>query len=149
MKSITWDYPNPHLLPLTVDDQHLDAMRHTNNVVYLAWVEQVAWHHSHQLGLSWDDYVRLGHGMVARRHELDYLAPTVAGDQLLLATWIISADRLSITRAYQFVRQSDHKTVFRGTTRWVCVDIESGRPRRLPAEFKRAYQRALLPGAAP
>ncbi len=31
MKSITWDYPNPHLLPLTVDDQHLDAMRHTNN----------------------------------------------------------------------------------------------------------------------
>jgi acyl-CoA thioester hydrolase len=65
MKSITWDYPNPHLLPLTVDDQHLDAMRHTNNVVYLAWVEQVAWHHSHQLGLSWDDYVRLGHGMVA------------------------------------------------------------------------------------
>lgn len=145
MTSITWDYPNPHLLPLTVDDQHLDAMRHTNNVVYLAWVEQVAWDHSHQLGLSWDDYVRLGHGMVARRHELDYLAPTVAGDQLLLATWIIRADRLSITRAYQFVRQSDHKTVFRGTTRWVCVDLESGRPRRLPAEFERAYQGCLVP----
>ena len=145
MKSIAWDYPNPHLLPLTVDDQHLDAMRHTNNVVYLAWVEQVAWNHSHQLGLSWEDYVRLGHGMVARRHELDYLAPTVAGDQLLLATWIIAADRLSITRAYQFVRQSDHKTVFRGTTRWVCVDLESGRPRRLPAEFERAYQGCLVP----
>lgn len=144
MKSISWDYPNPHLLPLTVDDQHLDAMRHTNNVVYLAWVEQVAWDHSHQLGLNWDDYVRLGHGMVARRHELDYLAPTVAGDQLLLATWIISADRLSIIRAYQFVRQSDHKTVFRGTTRWVCVDLESGRPRRLPAEFERAYQSAQV-----
>ena len=149
MTSISWDYPNPHLLPLTVDDQHLDAMRHTNNVVYLAWVEQVAWDHSHQLGLSWDDYVRLGHGMVARRHELDYLAPTVAGDQLLLATWIVSADRLSIIRAYQFVRQSDHKTVFRGITRWVCVDLESGRPRRLPAEFERAYQGCLVPSNPP
>ena len=92
MNAIDWDYPAPHIQRQTVDETHLDLMRHTNNVIYLAWVEQVAWDHSHRLGLHWEDYVRLGHGMVARRHELDYLAPTVAGDRLLLATWIVTAD---------------------------------------------------------
>ncbi len=143
MTGTDWDFPAPHIQPQTVDQSHLDPMRHTNNVVYLAWVEQIAWHHSRQLGLHWEDYVRLGHGMVARRHELDYLAPTVAGDSLLLATWIIGIDRLSITRAYQFVREQDNKTVFRGLTRWVCVDLASGRPRRLPSGFEQAYLRGL------
>lgn len=144
MNTPNWDFPAPHVQKQLVDETHLDLMRHTNNVVYLAWVEQVAWDHSRQLGLGWEDYVRLGHGMVARRHELDYLSPTVAGDRLLLATWIVEADRLSITRAYQFVREQDIKTVFRGRTRWVCVDLDQGRPRRLPAEFEQAYQRAII-----
>jgi len=143
MNAIDWDYPAPHIQRQTVDETHLDLMRHTNNVVYLAWVEQVAWDHSHRLGLHWEDYVRLGHGMVARRHELDYLAPTVAGDRLLLATWIVTADRLSITRAYQFMREQDGKTVFRGRTRWVCVDLAQGHPRRLPTEFAQAYRHAM------
>lgn len=134
-----WDFSAPFLLEKQVAAEHLDAMRHTNNVVYLSWVEEIAWAHSRHLGLGWEEYERLGHGMVARRHELDYLAPTFEGDQLLLATWIIYSDRLSIRRAYQFVRKSDGKTMLRGRTQWVCVDIAEGRVRRMPPEFAEAY----------
>ncbi|MES0874213.1 acyl-CoA thioesterase [Sinimarinibacterium thermocellulolyticum] len=134
-----WDVDRPHLLPVTVTAEHLDRFGHTNNVMYLHWLEQVAWSHSVSLGLDFEAYERLGAGCVARRHELDYLAPTFANDRLWLATWVHENDfRLSMWRRYQIVREADGKTVLRGATQWVCVDMKSGRPRRMPPEF-RAY----------
>ncbi len=143
MNSMAWDFPGPHLMRVIVEAAHIDVMQHTNNVVYLQWLEAVAWDHSRELGLDEADYERLGYGMVARRHELDYLQPTFLGDTVLLATWIIYNDRLSTRRAYQFVREADGQTVFRGRTHWVCVDIKEGRVRRMPPEFQVAYQSPL------
>lgn len=144
MSDIVWDFPTPHVLPVTVEPQHIDVMRHTNNVVYLQWLEDVAWSHSAHLGLDEAAYERLGHGMVARRHELDYLQATFLGEELLLGTWLLWCDRLSTHRAYQFVRASDGQTVFRGRTHWVCVDIKEGKVRRMPPEFYTAYHSASL-----
>jgi acyl-CoA thioester hydrolase len=62
---------------------------------------------------------------------------------VLLATWITALDRLSLHRRYQFVRESDGATLFRGGTHFVCVEIESGRVRRMPAEFTAVYERGL------
>src|ERR1700712_1367407 len=138
-----WDLPAPHVLAVDVADAHIDLMRHVNNVHYLQWLENVAWDHSVALGMRQEDYTRLGHGMVVRRHELDYVAPALLGDRVLLATWIVALDRLSLHRRYQFVRASDGTTLFRGATHFVCVEIASGRVRRMPAEFTDAYAGAL------
>lgn len=136
----TWDVAAPFVERVTVGPEHLDRFGHTNNVMYLQWLEKVAWAHSVSLGFGFEDYERIGAGCVARRHELDYLAPTFAGDELLLATWIHENDgRLSMWRRYQIIRAADDKTVLRGQTHWVCVDMKSGRPRRQPEEFVRAY----------
>ncbi len=139
--ALPWDVPAPFTQRVGVGGEHVDAFGHTNNVVYLSWLEQVAWAHSERLGLGFADYERLGAGCVARRHELDYLAPTYAGDTLWLATWIHETDaRLTMWRAYQVIRESDRKTVMRGRTLWVCVDMASGRPKRMPPEFVAAYR---------
>ena len=140
-----WDAPSPHVLPVSVADAHIDLMRHVNNVHYLQWLEDVAWDHSIALGMSPRDYARRGHGMVVRRHELDYLVPALLGDRVLLATWIVGLDKLSLHRRYQFVRERDGATLFRGATHFVCVDIDSGRVRRMPPEFSAVYSRALAP----
>ena len=138
--SISWEFENPHTLEKTVVADDIDIMGHTNNVVYLKWLEEVAWGHSQSLGLGWDMYEKLNRALVARRHELDYLAATFEGDELTLATWIIENDgRIGVTRAYQVVRHSDNKTVLRGRTRWVCIDIKSGKPKRMPEEFIKGY----------
>ena len=138
-----WDVRDPYIERVTVQPEHIDRFGHTNNVVYLSWLEQVAWSHSQSLGLGFADYERFGCGCVARRHELDYLAPTFAGDELLLATFIHENDgRLSMWRGYQIIRAGDGKTVLRARTQWVCVDLKSGRPRRQPPEFVQAYRPA-------
>ncbi|MEL0029109.1 MAG: acyl-CoA thioesterase, partial [Perlucidibaca sp.] len=53
---LSWDHPNPHTLEVRVEDDHIDLMRHTNNVVYLQWLERVAWSHSQSLGLGPEQY---------------------------------------------------------------------------------------------
>ncbi|MBX6420551.1 MAG: acyl-CoA thioesterase [Nevskia sp.] len=142
-----WDVREPYCERVVVEASDLDRFGHTNNVVYLSWLERVAWAHSVSLGLDFAAYERLGCGCVARRHELDYLAPTFAGDELWLGTWIIENDgRLAMWRGYQIIRAGDGKTVLRGRTQWVCVDMKSGKPRRQPPEFLRAY-RAAEPAA--
>ena len=143
MSEPKWDFPEPHILKVTVRPEDIDAFRHTNNVVYLKWLESIAWDHSRHLGLDWPQYERLGYGMVARRHELDYLLPTFLGEEIWLATWILYTDKLVIRRAYQFLRPADGHTVFRGRTRWVCVDLKEGKVRRMPPEFQAAYKSPL------
>ncbi len=149
-QSLSWDVEAPYVEAVTVTEAHLDRFGHTNNVVYLSWLEQVAWGHSVSLGLDFEDYERIGVGCVARRHELDYLAPTFAGDKLWLATWVHRNDfRLSMWRRYQIIRDADCKTVLRGQTQWVSVDMVTGKPRRMPEAF-RAYQPWPQPaGGAP
>ena len=137
---LDWDFEDPYILEKIVSDEDIDVMGHTNNVVYLKWLEEVAWGHSKSLGLGWELYESLNRGLVARRHELDYLGATFSGDDLILATWIIENDgKIGVTRAYQVVRKSDLKTVLRGRTRWVCIDIKSGKPKRMPPEFVTGY----------
>lgn len=139
-----WDVAHPFFETVTVQASDLDEFKHTNNVVYLRWLEQVAWKHSSRLGLGMADYQRLNAGCVARRHELDYLAATFAGDELRVGTWIAECDaKFTMWRAYQILRVSDGKTVLRGRTQWVCVDMTTGRPKRMPPEFVRAYVPAV------
>jgi acyl-CoA thioester hydrolase len=143
-----WDHPQPFLRHLRVGPAHIDLMQHTNNVNYLQWLEDTAWAHSCALGLSPAEYAQEGHGMVVRQHELNYLAPTHLGQDLVLATWLVAADRLTLTRTFQFWRPSDGVTAFRARTTYVCVDIALGRVRRMPPLFQQVYHAAVVPVAS-
>ncbi len=140
---LNWPVSQPFISTITVVEAHLDEFGHTNNVVYLGWLQDVAWAHSRHLGFGMDEYQQIGVGCVARRHELDYLAPTHVGDELHIGTWIAeNSAKLDMWRAYQITRAQDGKTVLRGRTQWICVDMKSGRPRRQPPEFIAAYRPA-------
>ena len=136
-----WDLPNVHVLDVTVPAEAIDVMGHVNNTEYLRFMEQIAWHHTTVLGLGWDLYQKLNRGMVARHTEVEYLAPAFEGEKLQVGTWIIENDqRISIARRYQIIRESDGVTLLRGKTRWVCVALDSGKPRRMPPEFLQGYK---------
>lgn len=135
-----WDAPTPCVLQVTAQAADIDGLGHTNNAVYVRWCEQVAWAHSHQLGLGIDDYQRLDRAMVIRSATYDYLRPTFAGEQLTLGTWLGGADgKLSMRRSFQLRRDGDGATVLRGHWELVCIELGSGKPKRMPAEFIAAY----------
>lgn len=139
MPETVWDYPAPHVIRCVAEPGHIDVMNHVNNGVYQQWMEAVAWSHSQAVGLGPAEYRELGVGMVVRRHEMDFLAAAMLADEVLVATWLLAVDRLSTERVYQMVRAADGKTLFRGRTRLVCIDIASGRLRRMPPAYFEAY----------
>lgn len=140
-----WALPNPYVIDIHVKEEAIDAYHHVNNGEYLRWVEQISWAHSEALGLSLERYRELDRAMAVHRHELDYLAPAFAGDNLQLATWIVACDgRFSLTRRFQLKRFQDSKVLLNARTRFACIALSSGRPKRLPEEYQRIYGEAIV-----
>lgn len=135
-----WDHPNPFTRDVTPQSADIDGLNHTNNAVYLQWCEATAWAHSEALGLGLADYRRLDRAMAIHRGEYDYLLPTQVGDDLLLGTWLFPGDgKVKMERRFQLMRRRDGATVLRGRWALVCIELASGRARRMPPEFVAAY----------
>ena len=140
-----WDFPDPFTLRLEVQAGDIDGLEHTNNAVDVKWCEQVAWAHSNALGLDLDSYQRLDRAMAITRSEFDYLQASRLGDKICAATWIVSWDgRLTMQRRFQVVREGDETTLLRGTMNFACIELSSGKPRRLPREFPEGYGPAVI-----
>ena len=80
LTQLNWDYPNPHIVKVQVHAEDIDQLGHANNRVYLNWIMTAAYAHSERLGLSVNDYLNIGVAMVAKRHELNYVAATFVND---------------------------------------------------------------------
>ena len=143
--SLPWDYASPFTQTVQVAIEDIDGINHTNNTVYVKWCEQVAWAHSCALGLNLNCYRRLNRAMAITKAEYHYLQASREGQELALATWITSWDeKLTMNRHFQIIRLEDKITLLRAELRFVCIDIASGRPRRLPPEFVQGYGAAVL-----
>ena len=139
-----WDHPQPFTLTTRVSPGDIDGLNHTNNAVYVKWCEQVAWAHSVALGLDLDAYHRLDRAMAITRSEYDYLQASREGEEIAAGTWISSWDaRLTMTRRFQVIRVDDGVTLLRGFMRFACIELSTGRPRRLPQAFIDGYGPAV------
>ncbi|MBC3413187.1 acyl-CoA thioesterase [Pseudomonas sp. SWRI107] len=142
---MNWDLEAPFVIDLRVGGEDIDGLGHANNAVYVTWLERCAWRHSQRLGLDLAEYRRLDRAMAVVRHEIDYLAAAYQDDELQLATWIVDWDmRLRMTRRFQLKRPSDGVTLLRAQTTFACIELSTGKPRRMPAEFIEGYAPALI-----
>ena len=135
-----FDLPAAHVIELQVRPADVDAYEHVNNAVYLTWLDRAAWSHSAALGVPLAQCLALRRGMAAQRIEIDYLRAALAGERVLIATWIVSADgRLRAERRFQIRRASDGATLARARIDYVCISLDTGRAVRMPESFARAY----------
>lgn len=149
LEGTCWDYPDPHTIDCAPCAADIDGLNHTNNGVYVRWCQDAGWSHSRVLGLALADYQALDRAMAIRRGEYDYLRATSLGEALVLATWLVASDGLmTMERRFQLVRERDGATVLRGRWELVCIEISSGRPRRMPPAFTAAYLPAMVGAAA-
>ena len=136
-----WDLPTPHVQGVEATASQVDGYGHVNNAVYIAWLDVAAWSHSTALGLSPEACIGSRRGMAVWRTQVNYLTPAFAGDQVQVGTWIVGSDgRLRVTRRFQMRRQADGACLVRALIHYVCIDLDTGRPRRMPAEFVARYR---------
>jgi acyl-CoA thioester hydrolase len=76
---------------------------------------------------------------VVREHRVEYLLPAFAGEELEIKTWVENVRHVRSLRKYEFIRKADGKTLVRGETDWVFVDIKTGAPRAISGEVSKVF----------
>ena len=127
-------------LNMTVQAHHIDRLGHVNNVVYMQWMQDIAAAHVNALGLGLKEYLELKHAMVAVEHHVQYCKAAFEGEDIILRTWLNDINALYSFRQYLFYRPHDQSILFMGNTKWACVEIATGRPKRMSPTFTQAYQ---------
>ncbi len=135
------DQPNEpavFLHEVTADESTIDANGHVNNVVFVQWMQDVAikhWESRGGIGLQQQEHAT----WVARSHHIEYLSPAQLDDRITIRTWVANVRRVRSVRRYEFLRDTDQQLLARGETDWVFVDVDSGRPKSIPAEFMQQF----------
>ncbi|RLZ10960.1 acyl-CoA thioesterase [Acinetobacter sp. 2JN-4] len=127
-------------LKIQVQPEHIDVLGHVNNVVYVQWMQDVAAAHIETLGLGLAQYLELKHAMVAVEHHVQYRKAALEGEEIILRTWLDDINALYSFRQYAFYRPKDQSVLFIANTKWACIEIATGRPKRMSPSFSQAYQ---------
>ena len=121
----------------TIPQTAIDENGHVNNVAYVQWMQDIAVEHYASIGgiqaqgsdATW----------VVRGHRIEYFLPAFLGEEIEIRTWVENIQRVRSLRMYEFVRKADGKTLVKGETDWVFVDVKSGRPLAIPQEVKNVF----------
>ena len=122
----------------TVPATAIDGNGHANNVEYVRWMQDVAKAHAEACGGA--GVVRaMGAAWVVRSHHIEYLKPLVEGDVVSIRTWVERFDRASSLRSYELNLVASGSLVARGETKWVLIDVKSGRPRAVTPQVAACF----------
>jgi acyl-CoA thioester hydrolase len=131
--------PAIHSKRFAVPADAIDEQGHVSNLAYVVWMQDVAIEHSAAAGWPMRRYLEHGAGWVVRSHFIEYLRPAFADDSIEAHTWVPEFTQRSTPRRYLFLRASDRQLLARAETRWVFVDLGTGRRHPLPAELLQAF----------
>lgn len=125
----------------TVSDDEIDAQQHVHNLRYLQWTLWAAGRHVESIG--WDSKAALegGVGWVVREHSIQYRGAALAGDKIVVRTWVHDLQRFASRRKYLICRPADQSILAKVETRWVFVDLRNHKALPISDEAK---QRLVL-----
>jgi acyl-CoA thioester hydrolase len=130
----------------SVPDSSIDQYGHVSNIEYLRWMQDAATEHTASEGWTLERYRQNRAIWVVRKHTIEYFVSAFAGDSLDLHTWIEGIRDCQSVRRYILTKAGANRILAKAETLWVCVDPESGRPKRVPEEFLNAFD--LVPSEA-
>ena len=123
-----------------VEWREIDSMLHVNNTAYMAYVEDCGFKVASAFGWPVQRMWQEGFGILLRQHEIEYRLPALMDEELEIATWIAGFKRTTAIRYFTITRVADGARLAQVRTRWAWVDLESGRPIRIPDRFLRDFE---------
>jgi acyl-CoA thioester hydrolase len=119
------------------EPQHIDALGHVNNTVWVQWIQDMATAHWEAAARPED---REAFFWVVVRHEIDYRGNVCEGASVTAATWIEGAAMgAKSLRRVEFTDAGGKRLVSAATT-WAMLDKASGRLARVRPEVLAPFQ---------
>ena len=121
-----------------------ELVPHANNVQIVGWIDEAARAHGDAHSLTRERMHREGRMWFVARHEIDYLAESFAGDELLIGTWLTGVTKTTATRATKVWRRCKGAAdgwmlAVDASSRWVHMNLATRRPARIPLSDLVAY----------
>jgi acyl-CoA thioester hydrolase len=122
-------------LKLKVTSEDIDALNHVNNVVYVKWMDTVAFEHWSFLTLNnpLPAYI-----WVVLRHEIDYERQAVLGDEITVKTWVGETRGFKSERYMEFYKNND--LLVKAKTVWGMLDAKTYKPVRIRENVLKVLQ---------
>lgn len=123
-------------LPIVVAPGTIDVNGHVNNIVYLQWVQDAAVQHWYAKvdRADWRSIL-----WVVRRHEIDYIKPAFAADELIARTWVEAPTAATWPRWVEIWRPRDAVRLAVARTTWCPLDPSTLRPRRIDEALRAIF----------
>jgi len=124
-------------LEITVTAEDIDSLNHVNNVVYVQWMDTVAFKHWAFLTYKnpLPEYV-----WVVLKHEVEYLKQAVLGDVITVKTWVGETKGFKSERLMEFYKQN--QLLVKAKTIWGMLDAKSSKPSRIRENVLKVLQPA-------
>ncbi len=121
----------PYTRKFTAEAQHIDALGHVNNAVWVQWIQDIATAHwnakaapAHLETIIW----------MVTRHEIDYRSNITLGESVMGATWIEKPPRgARFDRRVDFT-DSAGKVMVSANSTWAMIDKSNHRLLRVREE---------------
>ncbi|MGL5003418.1 MAG: acyl-CoA thioesterase [Casimicrobium sp.] len=126
-----------HTIEITVPLEHIDALGHVNNAVYVQYIEAVAHAHAERVQMPFEKLREFEAVPMSREHHLKYVGQAKAGDVLEVQTVVQSMNGVRATRL-NTVRCAG-KLLVESTALWVWVNPVSNRLRKPPEPIWYAF----------
>lgn len=123
-----------------VEWRDLDQAQHVNNANYLAYIEECNVAAAAAYGWAMGRIMERGVGIVARRYRIEYREPALMDDELEVTSFLADVKRATAVRHNEIRRLRDGALLARSYALWVFVDLASGRPIRIPADFMDTFR---------
>ncbi|SHM71904.1 thioesterase family protein [Polaribacter sp. KT 15] len=122
-------------LNITVTSNDIDDLNHVNNVVYVKWMDKVAFEHWAYLTRNnpLPEYV-----WVVIKHEIEYLKQAVIGDVITVKTWVGETKGFKSERLMEFYK--NNILLVKAKTVWGMLDAKSYKPSRIRENVLKVLQ---------
>jgi acyl-CoA thioester hydrolase len=122
-----------------VEWRDINPFGHLNAASYLSYAQDAASEAGLAYGVTHGSSSQAGLGWALKRSRIEYLRPALPDDELQIETWLTSLRQASAVRYYSITRISDGEQLARAESHWLTVDLDSGKPRRIPQWMREAF----------
>ena len=115
---------------ITVSKEHLDNLKHVNNVVYVQWINDISEKHWQQLS---NPNIDSKYFWVVLKHEIDYFSRAILNDELTIKTQVGESSGIKSIRHVEILK--NEKILVKGKTTWCLIDAKTHKPKRIDDEI--------------
>jgi len=124
------------ILKHKVAKEHLDDLKHVNNVQYLYWAQEIAKAHWYKIKPLISKYSAV---WMVRNHEVTYKLGAFLGDIIRVETYVEKVRGPLSLRVVEFFDDKNNQLLVRCRTQWCYIDPVVRKPSRVPSEIKDCF----------